>query len=55
MGTTNGTRIPKYRLHKASGQAEIRLNGRDIYLGVSNSEDSTSVPRVVRDGLGWVS
>jgi len=24
---------PKYRLHKASGQALVQLNGRRIYLG----------------------
>ena len=26
-------RIPKYRLHKASGQALVAINGRRIYLG----------------------
>ncbi|MBM3949811.1 MAG: site-specific integrase [SAR202 cluster bacterium] len=26
-------RIPKYRLHKASGQALVEINGRRIYLG----------------------
>src|SRR6185503_9477088 len=25
--------IPKYRLHKASGQAVVTLDGRDFYLG----------------------
>ena len=25
-------RIPKYCLHKATGQALVRLNGRDLYL-----------------------
>jgi len=33
-------RIPSYRLHKASGQAVVTLNGRDIYLGLHNTEDS---------------
>ena len=26
-------RIPKYRLHKPSGQAVVTLSGRDFYLG----------------------
>ena len=25
--------LPKYRRHKASGQAVVTLNGRDFYLG----------------------
>lgn len=33
-------RIPKYRLHKASGKAVVTLNGRDIYLGEYGSEAS---------------
>ena len=31
---------PKYRLHKASGQAVVTLNGRDIYLGPYGSAQS---------------
>ena len=27
-------KVPSYRLHKATGQAVVTLNGRDIYLGV---------------------
>lgn len=34
------TRIPKYRLHKPSGLAVVRLNGRDIYLGQYNGTES---------------
>ncbi len=30
--------IPKYRLHRASGQAVVTLNGRDFYLGKYNSQ-----------------
>ena len=30
-------RLPSYRLHKASGQAVVTLNARDIYLGEHNS------------------
>jgi hypothetical protein len=28
-----GNRTPKYRLHKASQQAAVTLEGRDFYLG----------------------
>lgn len=37
---TRSPRIPKYRLHKASGQAVVTLLGRDIYLGKHGSEES---------------
>jgi hypothetical protein len=33
-------RLPKYRLHKASGQAIVSLNGFDHYLGEHGSEAS---------------
>lgn len=33
-------RVPKYRLHKRSGQALVTLNGRDFYLGPYGSEES---------------
>jgi len=33
-------RVPSYRLHKASGQAVVTLNGTDIYLGKHGSEPS---------------
>ena len=33
-------RTPKYRLHKASGQALVQLNGRRIYLGKYGSPES---------------
>ena len=33
MPRTPSNRIPKYRLHKASGQAVVTLDGRDFYLG----------------------
>ena len=32
-------KVPSYRLHKATGQAVVTLNGRDIYLGVHNSAE----------------
>ena len=33
-------RPPKYRKHKASGQALVTLNGRDFYLGPHGSPES---------------
>jgi integrase len=35
-----GRQIPKYRLHKGSGQALVELNGRRIYLGRFGTESS---------------
>jgi integrase len=32
--------VPKYRKHKASGQAVVTLNGRDYYLGPHDSQAS---------------
>ncbi len=31
---------PKYALHKATGQARVRINGKSIYLGPYGSEES---------------
>ena len=31
---------PKYALHKATGQARVRINGKSIYLGPHGSEES---------------
>lgn len=33
-------RIPSYLPHPASGQARVRVNGRDIYLGPFGSPES---------------
>ena len=33
-------RIPQYCLHKGSGQAYVKINGRRIYLGVYDSPES---------------
>ena len=33
-------RIPKYRKHRASGQAVVTLNGRDCYLGPHGTKAS---------------
>ncbi|MCF7954224.1 MAG: tyrosine-type recombinase/integrase [Phycisphaerae bacterium] len=40
-------RFPSYRLHKASGQAVVTLNGRDIYLGIHNTDESRDRYKVV--------
>ena len=40
MPDRRSARIPKYRLHKPSGLAVVRLNGRDIYLGQHGTEES---------------
>ncbi|CAN5831885.1 hypothetical protein BH23PLA1_BH23PLA1_41230 [soil metagenome] len=33
-------KIPIYRLHKPTGQAVVRLDGRDVYLGLHGTEAS---------------
>ena len=40
MPDKRSTLIPKYRLHKPSGLAVVRLNGRDVYLGQHGTEES---------------
>ncbi len=40
MPERNSTRIPKYRLHKPTQYAVVRLNGRDIYLGMHGTDES---------------
>ena len=43
---------PKYRLHKASGQAVVTLNGQDVYLGPHGSSKSRKeYDRVVSEWL----
>ncbi len=37
MPSKFATRVPSYRLHKASGQAVVTINGRDLYLGKWNT------------------
>ena len=32
--------VPKYRKHRASGQAVVTLNGRDLYLGPHGTKAS---------------
>jgi integrase len=33
-------RVPKYRLHRSSGQAVVTLSGRDVYLGPHGTPES---------------
>ena len=33
-------RVPKYRLHKGTGQALVQIDGRRIYLGKHGTERS---------------
>lgn len=49
---TSNVRIPSYRLHKASGQAVVTLNSKDIYLGTYNSNSSRDMyDRVIAEWL----
>ena len=46
------TRVPSCRLHKTSGRAVIRLNGRDIYLGKYGAPESEAkYNRVISEWL----
>lgn len=52
MPRLTGSRLPKYGKHKASGQAVVKLDGRDIYLGPWNSRVSKlEYDRVVSEWL----
>jgi integrase len=42
MPKLNG-RVPKYRMHKQSGQAIVTLDGRDHYLGLHGSDQSRTL------------
>ena len=45
-------RIPSYRLHKPTGRAVVRLNGRDVYLGKhGTSESQIAYKRVISEWL----
>ncbi len=47
--TSSSLRLPRYCLHKATGQAYVRLDGRMHYLGVFDSSDSKSRYRDLTD------
>ena len=38
-------RVPKYRFHKASGQALVEIRGRHYYLGKFDSPESQELYR----------
>lgn len=40
MPTTRSKRIPSYRLHRPTGLAVVRLNGKDFYLGKHGTSKS---------------
>lgn len=47
-----GNRVPKYRLHKQSGQAVVTINGRDFLLGRHGSKASeVEYDRIVTEWL----
>jgi integrase len=51
--TTKHRKIPSYRLHKPTGQAVVRLDGRDHYLGRHGTEASHEAYR--RTIAEWLS
>ena len=52
MPKTPSPRIPKYRLHKPSGLAVVRLNGKDIYMGEHGSDSSRQqYARLIKEWL----
>ena len=40
MKRGRSTSAPSYRLHKATGQARVTINGKTYYLGKHGSEES---------------
>lgn len=47
------TKVPRYTKHKASGQAVVRLDGHDIYLGPYGSQRSRAeYDRIIAE---WIS
>ncbi len=52
MPSSNPPRVPKYRLHKTTGLAKVRLSGRDVYLGEYGTPESrTKYRKVVAEWL----
>lgn len=45
--TTKNLTVPGYQFHKSSGQARVRLNGQDYYLGPYNSPESQAEYRLL--------
>ncbi|MBP7937232.1 MAG: hypothetical protein KA354_21525 [Phycisphaerae bacterium] len=53
MPRSQGPSAPSYRLHKPSGQAVVRLNERDYYLGPHGTEQSRAAyKRLISE---WIS
>jgi integrase len=50
--STRPRKVPAYRLHKPTGQAVVRLDGRDFYLGKHDTEASQE--RYRRLGAEWL-
>ena len=52
MPDSRSLKIPKYRLHKPSGLAAVRIQGRDFYLGKHDSPQShEAYKRIVAEWL----
>ncbi len=52
MVNDKSDRVPRYRLHKATGQAVVTLNGRDHYLGKHKTKASkTAYERLIAEWL----
>lgn len=52
MPAATNTRVPKYRHHKPSGLASVRLAGRDVYLGLHGTPQSReNYKRVIAEWL----
>src|SRR5438270_12142080 len=50
--TVRTPRTPSYRHHKPSGQAVVRLDGRDVYLGRHGTQESRAeYDRIVAEWL----
>lgn len=46
------SKLPSYRLHRASRQAVVTLNGKDVYLGVHGTDESReNYRRVIEEWL----
>ena len=41
MSTARTPRVPKLTFHSSSGQARVRLGGRQVYLGEHGSPEAT--------------
>jgi hypothetical protein len=46
------SQVPTYRLHKATGQAVVTIDGHDHYLGLHGSPESKAKYQA-RSGSSW--